>query len=287
MPVTPRVRLTAVGTSVIALVLAVKIGTLFATAPYLGLLGAVLLLLAVAATVRLWCLGRFACQAAACVLAVSVATGQLLVASVGLPGAASLDRRWAAGACSPCSPRHWSWLRCSRPVSPRSDERPPMLRSMASTVLVVEDDDGIAAPLVRTLQREGYDVERVAAGRPGVDRVLEGGVDVMILDLGLPDIDGLDVCRQVRDAGNGLPILILTARGGELDRVVGLDVGADDYMAQAVRPRRAAGPHPGAAAARPGHRRSRPRPPPPPRRSRCCGSTRPAARCGPRTARSR
>ncbi|MGZ4436675.1 MAG: response regulator transcription factor [Nocardioidaceae bacterium] len=103
---------------------------------------------------------------------------------------------------------------------------------MASTVLVVEDDDGIATPLVRTLEREGYDVERVAAGRPGVERVLEGGVDVMILDLGLPDIDGLDVCREVRDAGSGLPILILTARGGELDRVVGLDVGADDYMSK-------------------------------------------------------
>jgi len=103
---------------------------------------------------------------------------------------------------------------------------------MASTVLVIEDDDGIAAPLVRTLEREGYDVERVAAGRPGVDRALGGGVDVMILDLGLPDMDGLDVCRQVRDAGHAMPILILTARGGELDRVVGLDVGADDYMSK-------------------------------------------------------
>ena len=107
-----------------------------------------------------------------------------------------------------------------------------MLASMASTVLVVEDDDGIAAPLVRTLEREGYDVERVAAGHQAVDRVHTGGVDVMVLDLGLPDMDGLDVCRQVRDSGHELPILILTARGGELDRVVGLDVGADDYMSK-------------------------------------------------------
>ena len=107
-----------------------------------------------------------------------------------------------------------------------------MLACMASTVLVIEDDDGIAAPLVRTLEREGYDVERFASGRPGVDRALDGGVDVMILDLGLPDMDGLDVCRQVRDAGHAMPILILTARGGELDRVVGLDVGADDYMSK-------------------------------------------------------
>jgi|SRR4051794_9711417 len=113
---------------------------------------------------------------------------------------------------------------------------------MAPTVLVVEDDDGIAAPLVRTLEREGYDVNRVANGRSAVDAVTAsaegsargGGRDIgiVVLDLGLPDIDGLEVCRRIRDAGSTVPILILTARGGELDRVVGLDVGADDYMAK-------------------------------------------------------
>lgn len=99
-------------------------------------------------------------------------------------------------------------------------------------VLIVEDDEGIAIPLVRTLGREGYDVDRVDEGTAAVDRALAGGVDLMILDLGLPDIDGLEVCRQVRAGGYDGGVLILTARGGELDRVVGLDVGADDYMSK-------------------------------------------------------
>ncbi len=101
-----------------------------------------------------------------------------------------------------------------------------------ATVLIVEDDEGIAMPLVRTLGREGYDVERVSEGSTAVTKALDGSVDLMILDLGLPDIDGLEVCRQVRAGGYGGGVLILTARGGELDRVVGLDVGADDYMSK-------------------------------------------------------
>jgi DNA-binding response OmpR family regulator len=103
---------------------------------------------------------------------------------------------------------------------------------MASTVLVVEDDEGIAFPLVHTLEREGYDVVRADAGVPAVDRVCDGDIDLVILDLGLPDIDGLEVCRRIRAKGLECAIMILTARGGELDRVVGLDVGADDYMAK-------------------------------------------------------
>lgn len=101
-----------------------------------------------------------------------------------------------------------------------------------ATVLIVEDDEGIAMPLVRTLGREGYDVQRVGEGSAAVEKALAGEVDLMILDLGLPDIDGLEVCRQVRAGGYDGGVLILTARGGELDRVVGLDVGADDYMSK-------------------------------------------------------
>ncbi|MGH3363412.1 MAG: response regulator transcription factor [Nocardioidaceae bacterium] len=101
-----------------------------------------------------------------------------------------------------------------------------------ATVLIVEDDEGLAMPLVRTLDREGYDVERVSEGSSAVAKALAGQVDLMILDLGLPDIDGLEVCRQVRAGGYDGGVLILTARGGELDRVVGLDVGADDYMSK-------------------------------------------------------
>ena len=108
-----------------------------------------------------------------------------------------------------------------------------MLSEMSPRVLLVEDDDAIARPLVRTLEREGYDVERVDHGQAAL--VAVEGDDVphlMILDLGLPDIDGLEVCRRARDAGYDGSIMILTARGGELDRVVGLDTGADDYLAK-------------------------------------------------------
>ncbi|KRB78688.1 two-component system response regulator [Nocardioides sp. Root190] len=99
-------------------------------------------------------------------------------------------------------------------------------------LLIVEDDDAIAAPLLRAVQREGYEVTRVAAGQPALEHVAAGGVDLVLLDLGLPDMDGLDVCRQLRANGFEGGIVILTARAGELDRVVGLDVGADDYLAK-------------------------------------------------------
>ncbi|MEH3032665.1 MAG: response regulator transcription factor [Aeromicrobium erythreum] len=103
---------------------------------------------------------------------------------------------------------------------------------MTAQLLLIEDDDQIATPLIRTLEREDYVVERVAAGQPGIERVAQGGVDLVLLDLGLPDVDGLEVCRRLRAAGYLGGIMILTARGGELDRVVGLDVGADDYIAK-------------------------------------------------------
>ncbi len=99
-------------------------------------------------------------------------------------------------------------------------------------LLIVEDDDAIAAPLVRAVQREGYDVHRVATGSEAIDHVAAGATDLVLLDLGLPDLDGLDVCRRLRSDGYAGGILILTARAGELDRVVGLDVGADDYLAK-------------------------------------------------------
>jgi DNA-binding response OmpR family regulator len=128
-------------------------------------------------------------------------------------------------------------------VSDRSDDTPARrdavgeesldsIDVVGQRILVVEDDDGIAVPLVRTLTREGYEVERVAEGTTAVARALGDGFSLVVLDLGLPDIDGLDVCRRLREEGYAGGIIILTARDGELDRVVGLDVGADDYIAK-------------------------------------------------------
>ena len=86
-------------------------------------------------------------------------------------------------------------------------------------MLVVEDERDIAFPLVRTLEREGYDVAWVGNGCEVLDVVGPGPVDVVILDLSLPDMDGLDVCRALRDSGYEGAILIVTARTGELDRL--------------------------------------------------------------------
>ncbi len=108
-----------------------------------------------------------------------------------------------------------------------------MLLGMTQRLLLVEDDDGIAVPLVRTLERDGYVVERAATGAAAVDRMGRRDAEqpaMVLLDLGLPDMDGLDVCQRLREFGYAGGVLILTARGGELDRVLGLDVGADDYM---------------------------------------------------------
>ncbi len=102
-------------------------------------------------------------------------------------------------------------------------------------VLVVEDDLEIAEPLVRTLQSEGYTVAHVDNGSTALDLIAQTNPDAVVLDLGLPTIDGLDVCRTLRDRGDDVPILILTARTSELDLVVGLDAGADDYLQKPFR----------------------------------------------------
>ena len=108
----------------------------------------------------------------------------------------------------------------------------PTMGAMPARVLVVEDEEDIAFPLVRTLEREGYTVTWVEDGQAALDRLASEPADVVILDLGLPDMDGLEVCRKAREAGYDGAIMIVTARAGELDRVVGLDYGADDYLAK-------------------------------------------------------
>ncbi|HEY8867715.1 MAG TPA: response regulator transcription factor, partial [Solirubrobacteraceae bacterium] len=96
-------------------------------------------------------------------------------------------------------------------------------------ILVVEDDDAIAEGLVRVLDSQGYAVRRLARGRPALTEATDE-VGLVVLDLGLPDMDGIDVCRRLRAARPDLAILILSARDQELDVVSGLDAGADDYL---------------------------------------------------------
>jgi DNA-binding response OmpR family regulator len=97
-------------------------------------------------------------------------------------------------------------------------------------VLLVEDDHDIAEPLARALRREGYDVIAAGDGRVALESVLDAPPDLIILDIGLPGMNGLDVCRHVRELHPQVPILMLTARDGELETVAGLDAGADDYV---------------------------------------------------------
>ncbi len=101
-------------------------------------------------------------------------------------------------------------------------------------VLLAEDDPSISEPLARALGREGYEVTVSPDGASAV-AAAASGVDLVVLDLGLPDIDGLEVCRRIRADGLLSPVLILTARADEVDTVVGLDAGADDYVTKPFR----------------------------------------------------
>ncbi len=97
-------------------------------------------------------------------------------------------------------------------------------------VLLIEDQHDIAANIWDFLERRGYDVDHCADGASGLQRALRGGFDVIVLDLGLPRLDGLDLCRQLREAGHGVPVLMLTARDTLDDKLRGFAEGADDYM---------------------------------------------------------
>lgn len=101
---------------------------------------------------------------------------------------------------------------------------------MPERVLVVEDEAAIADAVTYALEAEGYEVERADDGERALEAAKEREYDLMILDLRLPKVSGIDVCRKVRGSGDALPILMLTAKDSEEDRVFGLDVGADDYV---------------------------------------------------------
>jgi DNA-binding response OmpR family regulator len=102
-------------------------------------------------------------------------------------------------------------------------------------LLLAEDDAGIRGPLARALEREGHSVDAVTDGDSAARRGVEDDYALLVLDIGLPGIDGLEVCRRVRREHPALPILLLTAQDGELDTVAGLDAGADDYVTKPFR----------------------------------------------------
>ena len=101
---------------------------------------------------------------------------------------------------------------------------------MDKTVLIVEDEQNIVDILSFNLEREGYNTLEAYDGKTGLQLALEQNPDLVLLDLMLPGMDGFDVCREIRKAGSAVPIIMLTAREEETDKVLGLELGADDYI---------------------------------------------------------
>jgi len=106
-------------------------------------------------------------------------------------------------------------------------------------ILIIEDDRTTIELIKASLEKDGFEVTAISDGEAGLAQVRKSPPDLLLLDLMLPKLPGLDVCRQIRsdDNLNRLPILMLTARGDEMDRVVGLEVGADDYVTKPFSPR--------------------------------------------------
>ncbi|GAA2852094.1 response regulator transcription factor [Pseudonocardia halophobica] len=107
---------------------------------------------------------------------------------------------------------------------------------MSARILLVEDDRGLGEGMVESLTQHGHEVVWARTGRTALDCAGAGEpLDLVLLDLGLPDIDGIRVCRALRALSTDVVVVILTARGAEMDVVVGLDAGADDYLTKPVR----------------------------------------------------
>lgn len=107
---------------------------------------------------------------------------------------------------------------------------------MKPTVLIVEDEPAIADTIQYALETDGFSTIRLASGEPVISTLARERVDLILLDIGLPDMNGFDLCREIRKTGT-TPVVFLTARSDEIDRVVGLEIGADDYIIKPFSPR--------------------------------------------------
>ncbi|HOT45508.1 MAG TPA: response regulator [Spirochaetota bacterium] len=104
------------------------------------------------------------------------------------------------------------------------------------TIIIIEDEPGIADTVTYALSREGFDAVWAATGAEGMELLERGGIDLAILDIGLPDISGFDLARTIRKRSD-VPLRMLTARSDEIDRVLGLELGADDCIVKPFSPR--------------------------------------------------
>ena len=103
-------------------------------------------------------------------------------------------------------------------------------REPGARLLIVEDDPRIATVLAKGLSKQGFKPESVSTGSQAIARIEAGGVDLLLLDLGLPDIDGLDVLRVLRDRGIAVPVIVITSRSDPRDRAAALDLGVGAYL---------------------------------------------------------
>jgi DNA-binding response OmpR family regulator len=110
-------------------------------------------------------------------------------------------------------------------------------RSKMPKILIIEDEESILLPLEDNLRLEGYEVASAKDGLHGLSMAKEGNYDLIVLDIMLPEMDGFEVCRQLRQGRVATPILILTAKSQEVDKVLGLELGADDYVTKPFSPR--------------------------------------------------
>ena len=110
-----------------------------------------------------------------------------------------------------------------------------MVSTERGTIVVVDDEANIAELVALYLDREGYRVVKAATGADGLDAFQQHRPRLVVLDVGLPDIDGLEVCKRIR-ASSQIPVIFLTARDGEIDRILGLELGGDDYLTKPFSP---------------------------------------------------
>ena len=110
------------------------------------------------------------------------------------------------------------------------------MQAMKPKILIVEDEPAIADTIQYALETDGFDTRCLAAGTPVISLLAQEAFDLIVLDIGLPDISGLELCKEIRKSYQ-LPVIFLTARSEEVDRIVGLEIGADDYVVKPFSPR--------------------------------------------------
>ncbi len=111
-----------------------------------------------------------------------------------------------------------------------------MLNTTKKQILIIEDEPGIADTITYSLETEGFITQRVATGLEGLKALKEGDPSLIVLDVGLPDINGFDLVKKIREISD-LPVVFLTARGEEIDRILGFELGGDDYIVKPFSPR--------------------------------------------------